>query len=103
MAEVKVPVIYRCDPTKAVGCRKSSCFYDKKTGSCYGTLKEEWAVLDKIGDPIVIFPVQAPPPEKRPWYETPPPEWYRKMGRYGVWVNLAISIIALIVAILKLR
>lgn len=41
--------------------------------------------------------------EKRPWYENPPPEWYRKMGHYGIWVNLVISIIALIVAILTLR
>lgn len=40
--------------------------------------------------------------KKCPWYENSPPEWYRKLGRYGIWTSLLISAIALVIAIIKL-
>lgn len=40
---------------------------------------------------------------KEPWYRTPPPKWYKAMGRYGVWTGLVISIVSLVIAIIALQ
>lgn len=39
---------------------------------------------------------------KKRWYEKPPPKWYRMVGKIGIWTNLLISTVALIMAILNL-
>lgn len=31
-----------------------------------------------------------------------PPEWYRKIGKYGIWVSLAVSVMSLIFSIIVL-
>lgn len=37
------------------------------------------------------------------WWENPPPQWYVNIGRYGVWVSLILSIVALILSIILLK
>ena len=57
--KMKRIILYKCDPEKNTGCSKTHCKYYLKYGECEGTSKEEYAVLDDKGKPIVILDIET--------------------------------------------
>ncbi len=53
-------VIYKCDPSKNVTCKKTLC-----GSECNGTSKREYAQLDENCKPIVVYDSENPPPLER--------------------------------------
>jgi hypothetical protein len=51
-------ILYKCDPSKNLSCKKTICF--ERKGSCKGTSKIECAQLDNKGKPIVLYDSDNP-------------------------------------------
>lgn len=45
---------YKCDPEKADGCRKRSCFLRRFPYGCRITSRPEWAEKDENGKPVRV-------------------------------------------------
>ena len=52
---MKNDISYKCDPARAVTCRKRMCQINTPPGfpACSRTSRVEWAALDEHGEPIL--------------------------------------------------
>ena len=54
---MKRKILYKCDPEKNTGCKKTHCKYDPcvVNGECDSTSEEQYAVCDDKGNPIITY------------------------------------------------